>query len=195
MTRFLPPLALILGLGGCLFPSMVRSNEPPAVSRPSYPPPLFRDYLAVLQAKERLDSTIPTSLSLPHEIPLEGTNFFLLYLASIDANQICLAADKRGKPRSVMEDAVEEYDTDFGTIERQRVVKIRACGPRPAITPETRFLAISIHDTKPRPKTYEPYERGRSDNARIEEENQRVRRLGDDLIVVPITDGSADLTP
>jgi len=109
----------------------------------------------------------------------------------------------------VVSDTVEDFDTDRGTIERRRVVKIRACAPRPAITPETRFLAIAIHSAKQEPKLYEaqrPYSynvmMGDESNQRdkkaqegyVEERNQVVRRRGDSLILVAITDGSYDLT-
>jgi hypothetical protein len=109
----------------------------------------------------------------------------------------------------VVSDTVEDFDTERGAIERHRVVKIRACAARPAITASTRFLAITIHDIKQEPKVYEarrPFsenvlmgeeanERERkSQEAYFEERNQEVRRRGDALILVAITDGSYDLT-
>jgi hypothetical protein len=47
----------------------------------------------------------------------------------------------------VTSDEIVDKDTDYGTIERERDVGWRVCGPAPEITPHTRYVTATYHNT------------------------------------------------
>jgi hypothetical protein len=85
-------------------------------------------------------------------------------------------------------DEVRDVDNrERGTVERKRFVELRYCAALPAITPKTKFLAITLHDPdRPTPEYEGLYDVSKEADARANENNRRTWLAGDALYLISI---------
>ncbi|MEO8703409.1 MAG: hypothetical protein ABI867_25405 [Kofleriaceae bacterium] len=94
-----------------------------------------------------------------------------------------------GSPLSsveVLKDEVRDVDNrDRGTVERKRAVTFLVCAKRPAITAETKYLAITLHDDSgpAAPDEYDRPDDGESEQAKqLTREEHRRKWLRNDVL-------------